>query len=440
MKLFYFLITLIFLNNCSFDNKSGIWNNDNKLDEKDDKIFKEFKSISSTNEKFYQIVNLDKEFEFEKQNLIKNFEWKDIFYGKNNNLSNFKYNNNNQLIFKSKKLTKHKINEHILFDKNNIIASDIKGNLIIFSINKNKQISKFNFYQKKFKKIKKNLNLIIENNTVYISDNLGFIYAFDYLSNKVLWAKNYKIPFSSNIKISKNKLILANQNNTLFFINKKNGEILKSIPTEETTIKNNFMNNLAVDGDNVIFLNTYGSLYALNITNMQIKWFINLNESLNINPSNLFISNQLIIRDNRVYVPANSNLYVLDLSFGTNIYKKNFSSIVRPIVLTNVFYTIDNNLLIATEINSGKIVFSYDINQKISERLKIKKKKVQFKSVMLLNDKIFIFLKNSYIVKFKINGEIYEITKLPQKINSQPIIIDNSIIFLDKSNRVSIVD
>ena len=426
MKLFYFLITLIFLNNCSFDNKSGIWNNDNKLDEKDDKIFKEFKSISSTNEKFYQIVNLDKEFEFEKQNLIKNFEWKDIFYGKNNNLSNFKYNNNNQLIFKSKKLTKHKINEHILFDKNNIIASDIKGNLIIFSINKNKQISKFNFYQKKFKKIKKNLNLIIENNTVYISDNLGFIYAFDYLSNKVLWAKNYKIPFSSNIKISKNKLILANQNNTLFFINKKNGEILKSIPTEETTIKNNFMNNLAVDGDNVIFLNTYGSLYALNITNMQIKWFINLNESLNINPSNLFISNQLIIRDNRVYVPANSNLYVLDLSFGTNIYKKNFSSIVRPIVLTNVFYTIDNNLLIATEINSGKIVFSYDINQKISERLKIKKKKVQFKSVMLLNDKIFIFLKNSYIVKFKINGEIYEITKLPQKINSQPIIIDNS--------------
>ena len=59
---------------------------------------------------------------------------------------------------------------------------------------------------------------------------------------------------------------------------------------------------------------------------------------------------------------------------------------------------------------------------------------------MLLNDKIFIFLKNSYIVKFKINGEIYEITKLPQKINSQPIIIDNSIIFLDKSNRVSIVD
>ncbi|MBD1146699.1 PQQ-binding-like beta-propeller repeat protein [Pelagibacterales bacterium SAG-MED28] len=440
MKLFYFLITLIFLNNCSFDNKSGIWNNDNKLDEKDDKIFKEFKSISSTNEKFYQIVNLDKEFEFEKQNLIKNFEWKDIFYGKNNNLGNFKYNNNNQLIFKSKKLTKHKINEHILFDKNNIIASDIKGNLIIFSINKNKQISKFNFYQKKFKKIKKNLNLIIENNTVYISDNLGFIYAFDYLSNKVLWAKNYKIPFSSNIKISKNKLILANQNNTLFFINKKNGEILKSIPTEETTIKNNFMNNLAVDGDNVIFLNTYGSLYALNITNMQIKWFINLNESLNINPSNLFISNQLIIRDNRVYVPANSNLYVLDLSFGTNIYKKNFSSIVRPIVLTNVFYTIDNNLLIATEINSGKIVFSYDINQKISERLKIKKKKVQFKSVMLLNDKIFIFLKNSYIVKFKINGEIYEITKLPQKINSQPIIIDNSIIFLDKSNRVSIVD
>ena len=34
---------------------------------------------------------------------------------------------------------------------------------------------------------------------------------------KLLWAKNYKIPFRSNLKIYKNKLIAANQNNNLFF-------------------------------------------------------------------------------------------------------------------------------------------------------------------------------------------------------------------------------
>ena len=37
MKLFYNLIIIIILQSCSFDNKSGIWNNDNNIikDEKD---------------------------------------------------------------------------------------------------------------------------------------------------------------------------------------------------------------------------------------------------------------------------------------------------------------------------------------------------------------------------------------------------------------------
>ena len=57
--------------------------------------------------------------------------------------------------------------------------------------------------------------------------------------------KNHKIPFRSNLKVYKDKLIVANQNNKLFFINRNNGEVLRLIPTEETLIKNNFVNNLS---------------------------------------------------------------------------------------------------------------------------------------------------------------------------------------------------
>ena len=83
-------------------------------------------------------------------------------------------------------------------------------------INKN-IISKFNFYKKKHRNIEKSLNIIIDNKIIYISDNIGYLYAYDYFENKLLWAKNYKIPFRSNLKIKNNKLIGANQNNTLFF-------------------------------------------------------------------------------------------------------------------------------------------------------------------------------------------------------------------------------
>ena len=59
---------------------------------------------------------------------------------------------------------------------------------------------------------------------------------------------------------------------------------------------------------------------------------------------------------------------------------------------------------------------------------------------MILDNKIFIFLENSYVLKFEMNGDLYAINKLPEKISSDPIIIDNSIIFLNKKKKISIVN
>ena len=92
---------------------------------------------------------------------------------------------------------------------------------------------------------------------------MGFLYAFDYFKKKVIWAKNYKVPFRSNLKIYKNKIIAASQNNDLYFFNKKTGETISLIPTEETKVKNKFINNISISEDFSLYLNTYGSLYSI---------------------------------------------------------------------------------------------------------------------------------------------------------------------------------
>ena len=79
--------------------------------------------------------------------------------------------------------------------------------LFVFSIDENKIIQKFNFYKKKFKKKEKKLNIIVEKNIIFVSDNFGYLYAYDYKKNKVIWAKNYKVPFRSNLKILKINLL-----------------------------------------------------------------------------------------------------------------------------------------------------------------------------------------------------------------------------------------
>ena len=65
---------------------------------------------------------------------------------------------------------------------------------------------------------------------------------------------------------------------------------------------------------------------------------------------------------------------------------------------------------------------------------------IDIKKIMLADNKIFIFLKNSYILQINFNGSISQITKLREKINSNPIFIDNSILFLNNKNKISIIN
>ena len=441
MKLLSALVILVILQSCSFDNKTGIWKKENNISTKDDNLFSEFETLLSSEKVFDQIINLDYNSKFQLSEQVDNYNWKDILFSGSNNFKNFKYNNLNKVIFKSKKLTNNQISNFLLFEENNLIINDQKGNIIIFSINENKVISKFNFYKKKYKKIKKLLNLIVDKNIIYVSDNIGFLYAFDYKNKNILWAKNYNVPFRSNLKLHKDQIIAASQNNNLIFFNKKNGEIIKSIPTEETIIKNAFTNNLSIENENLFFLNTYGSLYSINSRTMRINWFVNLNENLDLNLSNIFFGSKIINNKDLIVSSANEYTYVVDINTGSIIHKKSFFSEIKPVIMNNYLFTVSkNNLLISMDLISGKILYSYDINQKISEFLDIKKKFVEFKEIMIVNDKIFIFLKNSYLLIFNIRGSIEDVIKLPTKIKSQPIFIDNSLLYLDFKNKLTIVN
>ncbi len=439
----YFLIfSLIFLiQNCSFDKKSGIWKNEKTFTKNSNNVFKDFKSINITNESFQKIVPIKNDFKFKEINTVDNYSWKDTYYNQSNNFSNFSFNENYNLTFTSKKITKYEVNKNLLFENDNVIITDRRGNIMIFSINKNNFISKFNFYKKNYKKISKKLNIIVENSIVYVFDNLGYFYAFSYEENKILWAQKHSVGFRSNIKIYKKKLIASDQNNQLYFINKNNGEKLIEIPTEETTINNNFKNNLSLKNNLLFYINTFGSLYAIDIENMRVVWFTNFNQSLNLNPRSIFVGNQIINDDDKIVISSNNYTYVIDQTSGSTFYKKNFATNLRPIILDKYLFIITKEkFLIATNISTGNIIYSYDLNSKVSEFLNIKKDQLTIKNFMILESKIVVFLENSYILIFNINGNLEQIKKLPAKINSFPIAINKSILYIDKKNRISILD
>ena len=441
MKILLISFLYITIISCSFDNKSGIWKSETNITIENNNDLSQFKDLITANSPFKSEIKIKDGYKFNLPNLYSNLEWNDIFYNKYNNSTNFKFSDLNQRSFRSKKITKQKIDRYFLYEGNNVISTDRGGNINVYSLSNKKKILKFNFYKKKFKKTTKKLNIIVERNIIYVSDNLGYLYSFDYYKNKILWAKNYKIPFRSNIKIFEDKLILSNQNNHLFFINKNNGDILRLIPTEETIVKNEFINNISLSNDSTFFLNTFGSLYSIDNKKMQINWFINLNENSNLNPSDLFFGNKLINTKDKIIVTANYFTYIMDNSTGSILYKKNFSSIIKPLVINNYLFLISkNNFFISFNLNNGKIIYSFDINKKISEFLNIRKKKAEFKNIFMMNNKIFVFLKNSYVIVFELDGNIEKITKLPFKLNSEPILIKDFMIYFDHNNKISTVN
>ena len=177
MKKLIFLLLIFSFSHCSFDTKSGIWKNDKVVDQKKANRFKDFETLYTEEKSFNKIIKPNNKFKIILDPIKITKKWPDEFFYDSNN---FGYENQNELIFKSKKLSGHRANDKILFDGENIVFADNMGNITIYSVNEKKTIFKFNFKKKKFKKLKKKLFLAIENNIIYTADNLGYIYSIDY--------------------------------------------------------------------------------------------------------------------------------------------------------------------------------------------------------------------------------------------------------------------
>ena len=134
MKIFLSVILLVSLLNCSFDNKTGIWKNSSQVDVDKRDRFADFEKLYTTEKSFDSIIAPDNNLKIRIDPIKSNLRWLDEYYQDTNNLDNLSYKNLNQLIFKSKRLSRHKINNKIFFEDSHVIITDDKGNIIVYSV------------------------------------------------------------------------------------------------------------------------------------------------------------------------------------------------------------------------------------------------------------------------------------------------------------------
>ena len=299
VKIFFSIILSILILGCSFG-VGGNWNNISE----EIKLAKEKKNakiIFSTQKRFQSEINSSKEIKF--KDSIKNKNWNEKNFSSSNFLPHLSYDNNKNLIYKSKKLGKNnfKITNsdfEPLLNNNSIFFYDPSGSIFSFSV-KNKKLNwKFNFYKNRFKSKPKEINLSITSQSVIVSDNLGYVYSLNKEDGNIKWAKNYAVPFRSNIKIDGDNIFLINQDNKFYVISKRNGDQKLDLETFPSFLKTDSKTNISLDKlkKNVYFVTSAAEIYSLSYKNRNINWLFNLTGSNSDQKVDYFIPHLLFIK------------------------------------------------------------------------------------------------------------------------------------------------
>tara|TARA_B100001093_G_scaffold291707_1_gene278468 strand:+ start:10204 stop:11547 length:1344 start_codon:yes stop_codon:yes gene_type:complete len=443
-KILILFATLVLISCCSFDNKSGIWTEELEKrkkalkQDKYDSVFKE--SEISSNEVFNQKkikITLND------TNTIQN--WLEEYYNSSNNEGNVNLDIKQILIHKKKLddlfVKNNNKKKNLLVYKDNVISSDNKGNIYIYSPSQKKKIFKYNFYKKKYKSLEKELFLIINNNTIYIADNLGYIYAINIEDQKIIWAKNFGIPFRSNLKYMKGQIFLANQDNTIFSINAKNGNKNWSLLTEGTLLKSEFINNIALDENNLYFYNTSGSLYAVDYISNSVKWVSNFNLFNPQDDTNIFFGLPMILNTNNIVIVAGKMIFNVDKLSGSNIWTKTFAIKTKPILTNNnIFFTTSNNFAVCLDINTGKVIWARSLLNQINKNKNLLKSTSTIDYNYIIDNKIFLIHSSGHssILDIK-NGNVLSFKKLlSKKVIGGPAFAKNNLYLLDKDLKLYI--
>ena len=453
MKRFLLVFVTILLTSCSFDNKTGIWKDASSIPVENKNAKSISKKSSNTrlenvfikNQVFNKEIDVKNTFNIQIDSPIKISNWVEQYGIPTNNISNFFYSDKKILLSKSSKLSKNSTkennsNQKIIFYKNNLISYDHKGTIFIYSLSLNKKIFEYNFYKKEFKNFKKEINLIINENILYSADNLGYLYAINLDNKSIIWAKNYGIPFRSNLKFAGNQIFLANQDNVIYSIDSTTGNKNWQFATSITFLKSNFKNNFALDltGNNLIFLNTSGELYSINYLTQKINWVLNFKNPLLSGDAELFLSQPLIIKNDNLIISTEKSLLSYNILTSSRNWILSSEPIFKPVITSNYTYAIlKNNLLICLDNLSGKVIWSKNIFKNINNK-NFKNKFGHIIDFKIVNNKINIYSKNGYLLIFNFsNGNLISSTRINKSgIISKVIFLNNNMFFVDKKNKL----
>ena len=430
-KVFVIFVISIFLSNCSLNENSRIWNKKEKI-ENENKVSKKIlaeKKVIST--EFNPLLKLD---------LSKN-EPNNKIFDQLNNFGSSKYNGQINKInsYKFSKLENfNQFNFEPLILSDGVIVFEKKGTIIRFNDNK-KVVWKNNFYSKTEKKIHPTLSFAITDKNLLVADSIAKILNIDLQSGDLIWSKKSEYPFNSEIKIHKDKFFVADFKNTLRCFYLKDGSECWNIKTEESFTVSNSKFSILIRDNLVIYNNSLGDITAIDISTGLIEWQLPTQTSSIINETYGFNFSKLVSDGNSIYFSNNKNqFYSVDLASGTTNWMSEINSILTPIIVGNLIFTVsENGYLFTIQKNEGNIVRINDVYKNFNLK---KRKRIKPTGFTIGNNNLYLTNSDGNLIVVNLNdGNVLKIEKVARDQISKPIIYNENL-FIVKNGSITQYD
>ena len=418
-KLSITLIALVFLNNCSFNENSRIWNNKENNSDTDKNIKKIFAVKKNV------ISELNKNLKLELSNVKSNNKITDNqnnlgsqnYKGKLNKIANFKFSKIDEI---------NQLNFKPIFLKDGIIFFNKKGSIIRYQNNK-KVLWKKNHYSKSERKLKPKLNFLLDNQNLIVTDSIAKYYSVNLSSGELNWVKNNTYPFNSDIKKYKDKIFVVDYKNTLRCFKISDGSECWNLQTEDSFTISNIKYSLVLLNKNVIFTNSIGDITAVDVKTGLITWQLPTQSSNIINETYNFKVSKLVSDGNSLFFSNNKNeFYSVDIKNGTTNWINEINSNITPKLIENLIFTISNEgYLYVVDKKKGNIIRVTDLFINYKDK---KRKNVYPIGFVIGKKNLYLTNSDGKMIVAGIDlGNILKVEKVSGDLVSEPFIFNNNL-------------
>ena len=432
LKFFLIFLLLITTFGCSFDTKTGIWENINEQKKVNTKLIK----LSDSKQKIQTELNSRSIISLNSKTKSNNV-W--LMSGLNNLNSTghlqFRGQINDFSKFRFKKIQYNKIKENpLIVGKGYFITINEKGSILKFTQKEKMQWQK-NIYEKRRERKKiENISLVVSGQKIYGADNLGNYYAININNGEIIWIKKHKGTFNSQIKFFKDKLFLVDNDNIIWCFSAKDGKEVWSFKTQSTFIKSKKRLSLILNMGSVMFSNSAGDVTKLDMDTGLPIWITPTQNTLVQYETNFLETSDIVLFNKNLFFSNNfSKIYSLNVDTGILNWIQNINSTLRPVIIGKNLFTISKEgYLIVIDREIGKIIKSKYIFNKLNEK---KRKRIFAHGFLIASNKVYVTTNLGYLIVCSAEtGNVENIIKIGKSELSEPIISNNKLYILSNSS------